>query len=62
MGVNIVVPPVHDLKSALVSVHEYRHGIDVLDLLGKEMPEDEYFEERAKIEESNFIKDYVRNK
>lgn len=61
-GVRLVVPPVHNLKTALINVHEYRHGIDILNLFGKEFPEDMDFEGRAKKEEKDFIEHYVRNK
>lgn len=61
-GVSIVVPPVYNLKTALINVHEFRYGIDVMDMFGREFPEEYDFEERAKKEEMDFIEHYVRNK
>lgn len=61
-GVKLVVPPVHNLKTALINIHEYKHGIDLMNMFGKEFPEDFDFEERARNEEQMFIEHYVRNK
>ena len=60
--INLVVPPVKDLKSALINVHDIRNAIDLYDLIGKPYPEENDFEERARAEEDKFVKEYVRNK
>lgn len=60
--VKLVVPHVRNLETALVNVHEFRHGFDLYDLIGKEYPEENDFEERARAEENQFITEYVRKK
>jgi hypothetical protein len=58
----MIVPPITNLQTALINVHEIRNAIDLYEYIGKEYPEENNFEERAKAEEEKFIKEYVRNK
>lgn len=58
----MIVPPIKDLRTALINVHEYRHALDLFDLIGKEYPVENDFEERARAEEEKFVREYVRNK
>jgi len=60
--IRMVVPKVHNLKTALINVHEFRHVFDLYELIGKEYPEDNDFEERARKEEDTFIREYLRKK
>lgn len=59
--INICVPPITDLKSMLINIHEYRHGIDLFSYLGKKVPEIDY-EVIAKAEEDRFVKKYLLKK
>ena len=59
---SIIVPPIKDLKTALINVHEIKHAIDLFDLIGQPYPEENDFEERARAEEERFVREYVRNK
>ena len=61
-GYRIIVPPIKNLKTALINVHEIKHGIDIYPYINKSIPEDIDFEERAQEEEKIFRKEYVRNK
>ena len=61
-AINVFVPQVVDLGTALVNVHEYKHGMDLYKYIGKEQPSLENFEMTAKREEYIFRKEYVRNK
>lgn len=61
-GIKIAVPKICNLQTALVNVHEYRHGIDLFDYLGRKLPSNRDFEKIAKEEEDRFIKKYIRNK
>ena len=61
-AIKAVVPPIRDLKSALINVHEYKHGIDLYPYIGSVYPTDIDFETPAKHEEEVFRKEYVRNK
>lgn len=56
--INICVPPINDLKSMLINIHEYRHGIDLYSYLGKRVPDGDY-EIIAKAEEDKFVKKYL---
>ena len=58
----IIVPSVINLFTACVNIHELKHAHDLYSLLGKEVNNEEEFEERAKNEEYIFIKKYVNNK
>ena len=53
--IRVCVPPITNLKSMLINVHEYRHGIDLYPFLGKNYPCYDY-ESSAKQEEVNFQK------
>lgn len=53
--IRICVPPINNLKSMLINIHEYRHGIDLYPYLGKPYQEDDY-EIMAKQEEIKFQK------
>ena len=53
--IKICVPPITNLKSMLINIHEYRHGIDLYPFLGKNYPSYNY-ESSAKQEEINFQK------
>ena len=53
--INICVPPISSLKSMLINIHEYKHGIDLYPYLGKPYQDDNY-EMAAKQEEVNFQK------
>lgn len=53
--IKICVPPITNLKSMLINIHEYRHGIDLYPFLGKNYPCYDY-ESSAKQEEINFQK------
>ncbi len=53
--IKICVPPISNLKSMLINIHEYRHGIDLYPFLGKNYQEYNY-EPLAKQEEVNFQK------
>ena len=59
---NMVVPPLTNLQNALVNVHETQQMIDLFDFIGKKVPDDFDFEQRAKDKEELFIQEYVRNK
>ena len=61
-GINVFVPKVVDLGTALVNVHEFKHGIDLYKYIGQVEPPFEDFELMAKKEEYKFRKEYVRNK
>ncbi len=54
-GIRICVPPINNLNSMLINIHEYRHGIDLYPYLGKPYQEDDY-EIMAKQEEIKFQK------
>ena len=60
-GVKIIVPPVYNLKTALINVHQYKYGLDVMDDYNEDLRYGYYYEERANREEEKFL-DYVRNK
>ena len=53
--IRVCVPPITNLKSMLINIHEYRHGIDLYPFLGKNYPS-YYYESSAKQEEINFQK------
>lgn len=53
--IKICVPPISNLKSMLINIHEYRHGIDLYSFLEKDYPCYDY-EPLAKQEEVNFQK------
>ncbi len=53
--IRVCVPPITNLKSMLINIHEYRHGIDLYPFLGKNYPCYDY-ESSAKQEEINFQK------
>lgn len=53
--IRVCVPPITNLKSMLINIHEYRHGIDLYPFLGKNYPSYDY-ESSAKQEEINFQK------
>lgn len=58
----IIVPPIKNLETALINIHELKHGIDLYPYLNKQIPETIDFEEQAREEEKKFRKEYVRNK
>lgn len=60
--IKLVVPKICNLKTALINVHEYKHGIELFDYLGRNYPSNRDFEKSAKDEEERFIKKYIRNK
>ncbi len=53
MEIKICVPPITNLESMKINVHEYKHGIDLYPYLGKSYPEMDY-EQRAREEEENY--------
>ncbi len=53
--IRVCVPPIKNLKSMLINIHEYKHGIDLYPYLGKTYQDDNY-EIVAKQEETNFQK------
>lgn len=53
--IKVCVPPINNLKSMLINIHEYKHGIDLYPYLGKSYVEQDY-EVLAKNEEINFQK------
>lgn len=59
--INLCVPKITDLKSMLINIHEYRHGIDLYPYLRKKMPDKDY-EVIAKAEEDRFVKKYLLKK
>ena len=58
--IKICVPKIYNLKSMLINIHEYHHGIMLYDYIGHEIPKLD-FEELAVREEEIFVKSYVRN-
>ena len=52
-GFTIVIPKVYDLKSMLINIHEFRHGIDLYPYLWERVP-NKNFEQLAKNEEKDF--------
>ena len=59
--IKICIPKVIDLKTALVNIHELKHGLDLLPQLNDTYQNLDY-ETSAQNEEKKFIKTYVRNK
>ena len=53
--IKVCVPPINNLKSMLINIHEYKHGIDLYPYLGKSYIEQDY-EVLARNEEINFQK------
>lgn len=53
--IKVCVPPINNLKSMLINIHEYKHGIDLYPYLGKSYVEQDY-EVLARNEEINFQK------
>lgn len=57
----ICVPSIVNLKTMLINIHEFKHGIDLYPYIGSSYPEMDY-EKSAKEEETNFIKSLtIRN-
>lgn len=61
IDIKICVPKIKKLKTALINVHELKHGLDLLPQLGKEYKEIDY-EQRAREKEKQFIKEYLSKK
>lgn len=59
--IKICVPKIKNLKTALINVHELKHGLDLFLQLGKEYKEMNY-EQRAKEKAKQFIKEYLSQK
>lgn len=59
--IKVCVPPINNLKSMLINVHEYKHGIDLYPYLGKEYQDFDY-EVLARNEEINFQKNLTLKK
>lgn len=53
--IKVCVPPINNLKSMLINIHEYKHGIDLYPYLGKKYQDLDY-EVLARNEEINFQK------
>lgn len=58
---NLCVPKITNLKSMLINIHEYKHGITLYPYLGKRIPRYNY-EQEAKNEEKKFILEYLSKK
>ena len=62
----IIVPKVMDFQTAKVNIHEYKHGLDLYDLIGQQYPDtDEFHEEKEQAaieEEKKFVSEYIRKK
>ena len=61
--IHLCIPKIYDLQSMCINIHEFKHGIDIFNYLGKQMPNDNY-EQIAKEEEEKFkiyIKDRIRS-
>lgn len=61
IDIKICVPKIKNLKTALINVHELKHGLDLLPQLGKTCEKMNY-EQRAKEKEKQFVKEYLSKK
>lgn len=61
IDIKICVPKIKNLKTALINVHELKHGLDLLPQLGKTFEKMNY-EQRARKKEKQFIKEYLSKK
>lgn len=61
IDIKICVPRIKNLKTALINVHELKHGLDLFPQLGKEYKEMNY-EQRAREKEKQFVKEYLSKK
>ena len=57
--IKICVPKIYNLKSMLINIHEYNHGILLYPYLNQTVPDDDY-EQKAKDEEEKFKKNYLK--
>lgn len=57
--IKIYVPEIYNLKSMLINIHEFNHGLLLYLYINKEYPNFD-FEKYAKDEETKFIKSYVK--
>lgn len=55
---NLCVPQIVNLKSMLINIHEFKHGITLYPYLGKKVPKYDY-EQDAKEEEKKFVLEYL---
>lgn len=58
---NLCVPKITNLKTMLINIHEFKHGIALYPYLGKKIPIYNY-EKEAKEEEQQFISQYLLKK
>lgn len=61
IDIKICVPKIKNLKTALINVHELKHGLDLLPQLGTTYKEMNY-EQSAREKEMQFVKEYLPNK
>lgn len=57
--IKICVPKITNLKSMLINIHEYKHGICLYPYIGEKIPIDDY-ESIARYEEEKFKEKYLR--
>lgn len=59
--INLCVPKITDLKTMLINIHEFRHGISLYPYRGSTIPNFD-FEKEAELEEKHFISKYLLKK
>lgn len=59
--IRLFVPRIVDLKTMLINVHEFKHGISLYPYIGSSEPDFD-FEKEAKLEEERFVSKYLLKK
>lgn len=59
--IKLCVPKITDLKTMLINIHEFKHGISLYPFIGTSMPNID-FETEAKLEEEHFVSKYLLKK
>ena len=60
--IKVFVPKIINLDTALVNVHEFKHAYDLWNLIGKEISDEEYYENSARECENEFKNKYLVKK
>lgn len=60
-GIKLCVPQIVNLKTMLINVHEFKHGISLYPYIGYAIPNFD-FETEAKMEEKRFVTKYLLKK